>query len=558
VPVIGCVILTALAIFRIIAAYPANALAFDEPAHIACGMEWLDKGTFELEPLHPPLARVAAAIGPFLAGARLPVVKRVADSNGSWFDFYSAGNEILFANDHYSRNLTLARLGELPFFLVGVSLIFLWTRSLYGAWAAVAGVFFYTTLPTILAFAGLAYVDFSLSVFLPVTLFAFVRWVESPTLKRALALGVASGLMLLSNLSALLFAPICAAAIIVGWIWKGRAERSCSWRAYVMTALFAGCLAALMIWSGYRFSVTPLNQVFAKPTEDLSQLPTPARSIARAIVKLNPPVPAPAFFKGILASWIQNRKAPPSYALGQVRRGGFWYFYWLDLGLKTPLPFLALALAGFFVSLRTEDRWQAYAPALSALAILAVSMVVKVDFGIRHILFIYPLLTVVAGGSVQRLWRIRYRRPLFGPTVVGILLILQLLSSVSAHSDSIAYFNALAGEHPEKRLLFGCDLDCGQDVGKLVASVKARGVSHLTLQVWTSADLQRLDLPPYEILEAYKPTTGWVAVSVLYLNSGHGIFDANGLDAYAWLDAYQPVEHVGKTIRLYYIPDHIR
>jgi MFS family permease len=486
-------------------------------------------------------------------------VKRVADSNGSWFDFYAAGNEILFANNHYSRNLALARLGELPFFLVGVSLIFLWTRSLYGAWAAVAGVFLYTTLPTILAFAGLAYVDFALSVFLPVTLFAFVGWMENPASKSALALGVAAGLMLLSNLSALLFAPICAAAIIIGWIWKGKdskAQRPFPWRTYVTTALLAGCLAALIIWSGYRFSITPLNQVFAKPTEDLSQLPAPARSIARVIVKLNPPVPAPAFFKGILASWIQNRKAPPSYALGQVRRGGFWYFYWLDVGLKTPLPFLALALCGIFVSLRTEDRWQSCAPTLSALAILLVSMVVKVDFGIRHILFIYPLLAVAAAGGALRLSQIRYRRPLFGPTIVGILLVLQLLSSISAHPDSIAYFNALAGDHPEKRLLFGCDLDCGQDVGKLVASLKARGVSHLALQVWTSADLQRLDLPPYEVLEGYKPTTGWVAVSVLYLRSGHGIFDATGLDSYAWLEAYQPVEHVGKTIRLYYIPDH--
>jgi hypothetical protein len=36
----------------------------DEPAHIACGMEWLDRGAYRLDSQHPPLALVAPAIGP--------------------------------------------------------------------------------------------------------------------------------------------------------------------------------------------------------------------------------------------------------------------------------------------------------------------------------------------------------------------------------------------------------------------------------------------------------------------------------------------------------------
>jgi hypothetical protein len=557
-PIIICVVLTALAIFRIVAAYPSVSLAYDEPAHIACGMEWLDKGTFALEPLHPPLARVAAAIGPYLAGAKLPQVKLVTDPAGGWVDIYSAGNEILYTKDRYARNLALARMGELPFFLLGVRLVFLWARDLYGAWAAVAAVLLYTTLPAVLAFAGLAYVDFALSAFLPCTLFAFVRWLEIPNLKRASALGVAAGLAVLSNLSALLFTPICVIAIAIGWICDRKSSNNegiSLWRSYLTTVFVAALLSALVIWAGYRFSIAPLNQAFAKPTQDLSELATPVRYVASAIVRINPPVPAPEFFKGILASWMQNKKSPPSYALGQVKRGGFWYFYWLDLGLKTPLPFLILALGGLFLSLRTDNLWQAWAPALSSLAILLVSTVVKVDLGLRHILFIYPLLTVVVSGAALRLWRTRYRRPLLGPALLAVLLSWQVISSISAHPDYIAYFNILAGRHPEERLLFGCDLDCGQDVGKLASSLKARGISHLALQVWTSADLRRLNLPPFEPLESYKHNTGWIAVSLLYLRSGHGIFDATVIDSYAWLDSYQPVETIGKTIRLYDIPD---
>src|SRR5215831_5524005 len=64
------VVLVAVASIRIVTTYHVFNHTFDEPAHIACGMEWLDKGVYQWEPQHPPLARVAAALGPYLLGAR--------------------------------------------------------------------------------------------------------------------------------------------------------------------------------------------------------------------------------------------------------------------------------------------------------------------------------------------------------------------------------------------------------------------------------------------------------------------------------------------------------
>src|SRR5881275_688786 len=64
--------LVALATLRIVTTYTVFNHTIDEPAHIACGMEWLDRGTYTVETQHPPLARVLAALGPFLAGRRMP------------------------------------------------------------------------------------------------------------------------------------------------------------------------------------------------------------------------------------------------------------------------------------------------------------------------------------------------------------------------------------------------------------------------------------------------------------------------------------------------------
>jgi len=63
-------VLILIASVRIVSTYTVFNHTSDEPNHIACGMEWLDKGTYTYEAQHPPLARVAAALGPYLLGIR--------------------------------------------------------------------------------------------------------------------------------------------------------------------------------------------------------------------------------------------------------------------------------------------------------------------------------------------------------------------------------------------------------------------------------------------------------------------------------------------------------
>ena len=68
--IIAFLVLVLLGSIRIISTYAIFSATYDEPAHLATGMEWLDLGTYRLEPQHPPLARVLTALGPYLAGAR--------------------------------------------------------------------------------------------------------------------------------------------------------------------------------------------------------------------------------------------------------------------------------------------------------------------------------------------------------------------------------------------------------------------------------------------------------------------------------------------------------
>ncbi|HEY9505011.1 MAG TPA: hypothetical protein VIQ27_03485 [Gemmatimonadales bacterium] len=92
---VACVVVGAV---RIVWTYPGFNQTWDEPAHVAAGMQWLERGDYTYEPLHPRLAGI-----------------RSAGQETVWLE----GNAILHARDRYDGNLGLARLGVLPFFVLG-------------------------------------------------------------------------------------------------------------------------------------------------------------------------------------------------------------------------------------------------------------------------------------------------------------------------------------------------------------------------------------------------------------------------------------------------------
>ena len=137
------------------------------------------------------------------------------------------------------------------------------------------------------------------------------------------------------------------------------------------------------------------------------------------------------------------------------------------------------------------------------------------------------------------------------------LILWLTVASLRAHPDYIPYFNELAGAHPE-RIVVDSDLDWGQDMKRLVWKLRELKVQHVTMSILWSGDDSKIGLPAWDGLEPYHPVTGWVAISYFSLKT-QGLLYAKAQgrtdSAYAWLDRYEPVAHVGKSILLYYIPE---
>src|SRR4051812_38037003 len=91
---------------------------FDEPHHIATGLEWWQFGTYRWWTENPPLPKVLTALGPYLAGARLPAQPYAPGMDGPW----DAGITVL--DQGGTRILMLARLATVPFLLLALGLTF--------------------------------------------------------------------------------------------------------------------------------------------------------------------------------------------------------------------------------------------------------------------------------------------------------------------------------------------------------------------------------------------------------------------------------------------------
>jgi 4-amino-4-deoxy-L-arabinose transferase-like glycosyltransferase len=442
------------------------------------------------------------------------------------------GNRILEARGTYGRNLALARAGTLPFFVIACVVVWLWARRLFGPAPAVASVALFSLLPPVLAHSGLATTDMALAATLPAAFLAFTSWLEGPTSRQSIVLGVCLGLALLSKMSAVAFIPLGFLGVIAcRWFFErfGIASDRPSqptpviptgWRNLVLVAGFL----CLTIWAGYRFSLVR---------------PAPLHGI---------PVPAFEFFKGVYQVQQHNAEGHPAYLLGELSSKGWWYFFPVTLAVKTPLAFLLLAGLGLFLlarSFRGRSDWPYWVPAVGAAAILAVAMMGNIDIGVRHVLPVYTFVALYAGHAVVWAWNRPEKRGWFRAALGGLGLWL-IGSTTRIHPDYLAYFNELAGDHPE-RILVNTDLCWGQDYFRLIDTLRARGIDSVWVAYHGSIDEERHQLPGMHDLPLNQRVTGWVAASARELKGVkyHG---------HEWIGAYPPVTRIGYSIWLFYVP----
>lgn len=539
-----------VALWRITLTYKSFWQTWDEPAHIACGLQWWEKNEYSYERLHPPLARIFVAAGPYFDGAR-----GVQGAKNFWED----GNKLLHDGGQYERRLTLARLGVLPFFLMAMVIVILWASRCGGRWAGLLAAFLFSLVPPVLGHAGLATLDMACAAFVVATLFALVLWLERPDFWRSLIVGVLAGLAVTTKFSAILFIGLSGLTIlgvrrvILRSFWN--APPGSGSAKVVLNLMNAGVFGILSIWAVYRFSFHPLIHEAGGPGELFEQMLERLGPVAEWVrhFAITVPLPALDFFWGLFDLFHFRRgEGHLVYFQGEIGKSGFWMFYPVVIFFKTPTAFLLLVFAGFvamvgaFKERGGSYRWLVF-PGVCIAAVLIVGIFATPTNGIRQLLCVYPLLAIFAGCGAVFLWQSRVIAK-----ALSVVLILGCgISSISAHPDYLAYFNMLAGNRPGA-IVSDSDLDWGQDLKRLSEACNRHGIEeiHIRYNGTREIDLAQFDMPKTIELTPYNRVTGWVALSHAALTLGMGV---PPYDHFTWLLHEKPVERVGKSIWLYQI-----
>jgi 4-amino-4-deoxy-L-arabinose transferase-like glycosyltransferase len=471
----------------------------DEAYNLLAGYRHLTAGDFSICPGYPPLSKEVSALPLLVLRPRVPPM---TDAEAS--DFRS-GRIFLYAN-RADPLLFAARVAMTVFPLLLAVMVFLATWEMFGAGPAFTALALIVFEPNILAHGPLVTNDVALACCLFAAVYAFWRYVVKPNAWRLAACGIAGGLTLAAKHSGLILFPILFLLALAEWVMNTEGRRRSDppqdhlilKRRLAVRLLLAlivtAAIAVAVLWGfyGFRYSAKP---GFGPPSPTLASSLGAARSrgtAAAIAVAARAHLLPEAFLEGL--AFFRTTDSRPAYLLGRLYARGVWFYFPVALVIKSTLGFLLLlALAPLARLLRARERrretlWMM----IPATVFLAASMTSNLNIGLRHILPIYPFLSVLAAAGA---WNLGIKRRAWG-IIVGGLVLIHAASSLRAFPNYLSYSNELWGGPSETyRVLTDSNVDWGQGLPAVKRYLETHAATPCWLAYFGTVDPAYYDLP---------------------------------------------------------------
>jgi tetratricopeptide (TPR) repeat protein len=543
-----------------VTAYSKKSNTVDEPIHLLAGYSYLKWGDFRMNPEHPPLAKMWAAL-PLLAFGTRVVPSDITAPEPRYFSGSIAARDLqsYFPGIGVDKLFFYAKL-QMVLLAVGLGIaVFAWANELFGFEAALAALFLYGLDPNILAHSEIVHTDLPFAAFSFTAIyflwrsFRRITWRDISFFCLFFALAAAtkhSFIALLPSLFALGAVGILSSRPLASAIGKTRALSDQRSKTLAMLAIFsaAALTAYIFLWTvyGFRFHAGPRGIAVA-PTA----MPTTPwiRDLMSLLLE----------FQIFPHAWIDGQifnithLTRTTYLLGEVSDVGFWAYFPVTFAVKTPLPTLALLVFGvYLIARRRIDAMAALFLLVPPVVYFFLAVVSRMNIGHRHILQVYPFLFVLAGAAAAKLWKTG--RP--GQAAVALLGFWLVGSAVFIYPNHLAYFNELAGGPKNGyRVVVDSNLDWGQDLKGLKTFLDEKGIGKIYLSYFGTAD-------PcfYKINFAYiaalpprpQPCAGAAAddkaPDFLAVSATNRFLTRTYYD---WLASYRPIAQIGYSIFVY-------
>ena len=526
-----------------------DSVSWDEGDHLFAGYMSLATGDYGLNPEHPPLAKMVAALPLRALPLRVPALEGRFFKDEAYFD----GRALLFHNAPYSADTLLfrARMAASVFALGLALLVFLAGREMFGTGAGLLAMGLVVLEPNLLTHGRFVTTDAAISCLFFATVYLLYRYARRRSLGRLLAVGGAAGLALAAKHSAIVLLPVVVLLLAGETLAVFRARRRAgasrfqraeTQRAAVRalgTAL--GALAAItvvsvgVLWAfyGFRYAARP-GSLRLDPT-----LPQYVQSLkpleARGILLF-------ARFHLLPESWLYGladvRRVAnwmPSYLFGKVYAHGVWAYFPCVLLIKLTLGTLGLLLLAGWAAASSQTRGktgsrETWYLLLPAGVYLLVAMSSQLNLGVRHVLPVLPFLLVFAAGGAHRLTQ-HDRRWAYA---VGMLFAAHAASSLRAFPNYLPYSNeAWGGSSQTWRYLSDSNADWGQQLKQVSVYLQANGIHDCWFGYFVAPFVQPADYGiPCRLLPTFD-TDGELELEVPPVVSGVVVMssaDVNGFE----------------------------
>jgi hypothetical protein len=536
-----------LALFSVHAAsvIPKKSITIDEPAMIAVGLAALHTGNVSMGPDTPPLVKVWSALPLIFMDLKIPWSAEGWQEQTHW----KFGNDFFAANvpPSYYRMIFFSRLQMVWIACVFGWFIFKWSRRLFGETPALFALALFTTEPNILAHAILVKTDIAAALTFLLFYYFLTIYIERPSRRAAVNIGLALGLALITKLSSTALIPVCVAAVVMrGMVADRRTTKS------LKDLLMIGIISWIILQAGYGFE---------------------------SLRGANPPTTAAVTHWGILTHFLPRsflagndvvfsvlKQGWPAFLHGQFSQHGWWYYYPIAFGIKLPLITLGIFLFAMLIGLwksvsflRSNERVDWLVLTAAAGIYGAASVLSNVNAGIRHTFPMFgPLFVLSSYGA----WCAFRSKSNFSRAIPFVLIALQLVSILRVYPDYISYFNeSIGGPSNGWHYLGDSNIDWGQDLPGLARFVHDHRIDRVRLAYFGAGSAEFYGIP-YEkidvpnVFETMKDTPleitpGWYAISVNWLQ---GTFGENRRDYFQYFRGKSPVTQIGYSIHVYHVP----
>ncbi len=437
-----------------------ESLTFDEDNHIFAGYMMEKTGDFGLNPEHPPLVKLLAALP--LLGRNLwtpPLQNRNFKTEA-----YLDGRDFLAHNDGPGQHLLFRMRLAAGLLALALSLVvFVAAREWFGTEAALIALVLLVFDPNILANSALVTTDIGVSLFFLLGVYAFYRYVTRPTAIRLLLAGIAAGLLLATKHSGILLAPMLL--LLIGWEILCAPKGTRSKLALRLTGAFAAIVvvAVVVLWSfyGFRYAARPdglkLSTSLADYAAPLSHI---SSTVVLTVARLH--LLPESYLMG-LVDVKRMAEFYPTYIFGKVYAHGQWWYFPIVILIKTTLGLLALVALALFAILTgsLRKRRELAFVLVPGVVYLAVAILAGMNIGSRHILPLYALGAILAGAGLVALSSANRRWVWVG----AALIVAHIVSSLAAFPNFIPYANeAWGGQRNVHNLLSDANVDWGQQL----------------------------------------------------------------------------------------------